>query len=87
MFDSIFMFLEKLIPIPHPMIHDSLLLSSLSLFSSFTISAVTFIYLYVPGNYWTVIKIIFYNISCYIEAEVKFEESESESESELFCSS
>ena len=53
MFDSIFKFLDKLIPVPLSMIHDSSLLSSLPLFSSFKISAVTFIYLYVPGSYWT----------------------------------
>jgi len=40
MFGSILIFLEKLIPIPLSMIHDSLLLSSLILFSSFKISAV-----------------------------------------------
>ena len=53
MFDSIFKFLDKLIPVPLSMIHDSSLLSSLPLFSSFKISAVTFIYLYVLGSYWT----------------------------------
>ncbi|KAG4096577.1 hypothetical protein H8356DRAFT_1681022 [Neocallimastix lanati (nom. inval.)] len=38
MFDSIFIFLVKLIHIPISMIHESLLLSSLSLFFSFKIS-------------------------------------------------
>jgi len=71
MFNKIFIFLDKFIPILLSMIHDSLFLSSLSLFSSFKISAyILFTLTMFLGVIELLLLLFFYIISCYIEKEI-----------------